>query len=65
METLSENQRDAILLVQLMHVKVSDAAERMRRTEQSVSGLVRRGIDNPRIPLPEYNPANLRGRHAT
>jgi RNA polymerase sigma-70 factor (ECF subfamily) len=59
METLSENQRDAILLVQLMHVKVSDAAERMGRTEKSVSGLVRRGIEKLRVLLPEYKPANL------
>jgi RNA polymerase sigma-70 factor, ECF subfamily len=59
METLPEDQRDAVLLVQLMHVNVSKAAEQMGRTEKSVSGLVRRGLEKLRTLMPEYEPANL------
>jgi RNA polymerase sigma-70 factor (ECF subfamily) len=59
MEQLAEDQRDAVLLVQLIGVKVGDAAVQLNRTDKSVSGLVRRGLEKLRTLMPEYEPANL------
>jgi RNA polymerase sigma-70 factor, ECF subfamily len=59
MDSLSEDQRDAVLLVHLMRVKLGEAAEQMGCTEKSVSGLVRRGLENLRTLMPEYMPSSL------
>jgi RNA polymerase sigma-70 factor (ECF subfamily) len=59
MESLSEDQRDAVLLVHLMGVKLAEAADQLGRTEKSVSGLVRRGLENLSKLLPDYRPPNL------
>jgi RNA polymerase sigma-70 factor (ECF subfamily) len=58
MESLSEDQRDAVLLVRLMGAKVAEAAEQLARTEKSVSGLVRRGLENLSKLLPDDKPSN-------
>jgi RNA polymerase sigma-70 factor (ECF subfamily) len=58
METLAEDQRDAVLLVQLMGTKMADAAVQLNRTEKSVSGLVRRGLEKLSKLLPDYKPPN-------
>jgi RNA polymerase sigma-70 factor (ECF subfamily) len=59
MEQLAEDQRDAVLLVQLMETKMADAAEQLNRTEKSVSGLVRRGLEKLSKLLPDWKPPNL------
>jgi RNA polymerase sigma-70 factor, ECF subfamily len=58
MEELAEDQRDAVLLVQLMGTKMADAAVQLNRTEKSVSGLVRRGLEKLSKLLPDYRPPN-------
>jgi RNA polymerase sigma-70 factor, ECF subfamily len=59
MEALSDDQRDAVLLIHVMRFKLSEAVEHMGRTEKSISGLVRRGLENLRSLMPEFEPANL------
>jgi RNA polymerase sigma factor (sigma-70 family) len=59
MDTLAKDRHDAVLLVRVMRVKLSEAAETMGRTEKSVSGLVRRGLDDLAALLPEFKPSNL------
>jgi RNA polymerase sigma-70 factor, ECF subfamily len=58
MEQLAEDQRDAVLLVQLMGVKMDEAGDQMNRTGKSVSGLVRRGLEKLSKLLPDYKPPN-------
>jgi RNA polymerase sigma-70 factor (ECF subfamily) len=58
MEKLSEDQRDAVLLIKLMGVKISEAAKQMNRTGRSVSGLLRRGLENLSKLLPDDKPPN-------
>jgi RNA polymerase sigma-70 factor (ECF subfamily) len=58
MDVLSEDQRDAVLLVQVMGMKIGEAALQLDRTGKSVSGLVRRGLENLSKLLPEYKPPN-------
>jgi RNA polymerase sigma-70 factor, ECF subfamily len=59
MGCLSEDQRDAVLLVHVLRLKLCEAAQQMCRTEKSVAGLVRRGLEELRTLLPEYKPPNL------
>ncbi|HEV3236222.1 MAG TPA: RNA polymerase sigma factor [Gemmataceae bacterium] len=58
MEELSDDQRDAVLLIHLMRFKLSEAVEQMGRTEKSIAGLVRRGLEKLQALMPEFEPAN-------
>jgi RNA polymerase sigma-70 factor (subfamily 1) len=59
MEWLSEDRRDAVLLVHLMGVRMAEAAEHLGRSEKSVAHLVRRGLEDLSRLLPDYKPPNL------
>ena len=48
LESLNEDQRRAIMLVHIEEKPVAEAAEAMGRTERSIHGLLRRGLEKLR-----------------